>query len=226
MTTRHGGVSPLPYNDLNLGAHVGDEINLVTQNRALLQASLSLPSSPVWLEQVHGTEVLTLPCKSSMSSPIADASYTHVSGQVCVIMTADCLPILLCNKSGTEIAAVHAGWRGLCDGVIETCIANFDSPANELIAYLGPAIGPEAFEVGAEVKQAFVDQYADDQKYFRATEAKFVANLQGLAHARLLRAGVTECNFANRCTYSHADDFFSYRRDGITGRMASLIWLD
>lgn len=226
MTTRHGGVSHSPYNALNLGTHVGDEINLVTQNRQLLQTSLGLPSSPVWLDQVHGTEVLTLPYESSVSTPIADASYTQVSGQVCVVMTADCLPILLCDKSGSEIAAVHAGWRGLCDGVIEASIANFNSPASELIAYLGPAIGPEAFEVGPEVKQAFVNQCEDDESFFKATGAKFVANLQGLAHARFLRAGVIECNLANTCTYNHADDFFSYRRDGITGRMASLIWLD
>ena len=158
MTNRHGGVSVHPYDSLNLGLHVGDAPELVMANRELLCKQLALTAEPVWLEQVHGTHVLNLDALSlapAVDTPIADACYSRTASLVCAIMTADCLPVLLCNQAGTEVAAAHAGWRGLCDGVIEATAAQFSSPMDELIAYLGPAIGPQKFEVGVEVQQAF-----------------------------------------------------------------------
>ena len=224
MTTRHGGVSSSPYKGFNLGKHVGDDTSIVQQNRDHLETLLDLPSSPVWMNQVHGIDVLTLPHEQPSLPPTADASYSNNYGQVCVVMTADCLPILLCNKQGSEISAIHAGWRGLCSGVIEASLGKFESKPKELIAYLGPAIGRQAFEVGPEVKQAFVDKCWQDECYFKAFGEKYLADIQGLALARLNRAGINTCYLANTCTYTHPDDFFSYRRDGTTGRMASLIW--
>lgn len=172
MTDRHGGVSLAPYDSLNLGLHVGDAPQQVLANRGMLAKQLCLATEPVWLEQVHGTQVVDLvdivPINLAQNaqsenvalqdSPplVADASYTDLAGRVCVVMTADCLPVLLCNQHGTEVAAAHAGWRGLCDGVIEASVAKFASKPSELIAYLGPAIGPETFEVGAEVRAAFM----------------------------------------------------------------------
>ncbi len=226
MTTRHGGCSCFPYDSLNLGEHVGDDKLAVAKNRQLLETKLNLPAPPVWLEQVHGVEVVDLPLREK-NIPKADASYTNQANQVCVVMTADCLPVLLCNRQGTEVAAVHAGWRGLCDGVIEAAIAKFSAPRNEIMAFLGPAIGSKAFEVGAEVKQAFVEQFVSSAGYFALCgEGKYLADIQGLAQDRLTRMGVSECYCADTCTYTQADDYFSYRRDGQTGRMASLIWIN
>lgn len=228
MTNRHGGVSVHPYDSLNLGLHVSDAPERVMANRELLCKQLALTAEPVWLEQVHGTHVLNLDALSladiAKDTPIADASYSRTAGRVCTVMTADCLPVLLCNHAGTEVAAAHAGWRGLCDGVIEATAAQFSSPMDELIAYLGPAIGPQKFEVGAEVKRAFCGLHPQAAGYFMPSGDKYLADIIGLAKLRLSLLGINPIYSADICTVSDTD-YFSYRRDKVTGRMASLIWL-
>lgn len=222
FSQRHGGVSLPPYDSLNLGLHVGDDANAVAANRQLVAQQLALPQVPYWLEQVHSTKVVELGVDTDT---IADGSFSRQPNQVCVVMTADCLPVLLTNKQGTQVAAVHAGWRGLCDGIIEQAIAKFDCNADQLIAYLGPCIGPQAFEVGAEVKQAFIDKNPQDEHCFISHSDKYLANLSKLAENRLTNCGVKEFYTAGCCTFSLQNDYFSYRRDGITGRMASFIWI-
>ncbi|MGE6314162.1 peptidoglycan editing factor PgeF [Shewanella baltica] len=227
MTNRHGGVSVHPYDSLNLGLHVGDAEQQVMANRKLLCKQLALTAKPVWLEQVHGTHVLnldTLSLAQAEDTPIADASYSRTASQVCAVMTADCLPVLLCNQAGTEVAAAHAGWRGLCDGVIEATSAQFSSPMDELIAYLGPAIGPQKFEVGVEVKHAFCGLHPQAAACFIPSGDKYLADIIGLAKLRLSLLGIKHIYSADICTVSDTD-YFSYRRDKVTGRMASLIWL-
>ncbi|MBO2697581.1 peptidoglycan editing factor PgeF [Shewanella algae] len=220
MTQRHGGVSQPPFDSLNLGLHVGDDPASVQANRALLAKRLALPCEPAWLEQVHGTEVVDL---ARDPLRIADGSYSDSKAHVAVVMTADCLPVLLCDSAGTQVAALHAGWRGLCDGVIEAGIARF-RPGSELIACLGPVIGKTAFEVGGEVRAAFCDKDPRADNCFVAKGDKFLGDLQGLARLRLQQAGVRQVYALDVCTYNNKD-YFSYRRDGRTGRMASLIWL-
>ncbi|MCE9685555.1 peptidoglycan editing factor PgeF [Shewanella sp. AS16] len=222
MTGRHGGVSLPPYDSLNLGLHVGDREADVLANRALLKHNLGLNFEPQWLQQVHGTRLVDLGASSMRT---ADASYSNRAENICVVMTADCLPILLCDTSGTEVAAVHAGWRGLCDGVIEAAIAAFKAPAANLQAYLGPAIGPQAFEVGTEVREQFVVKHAQAETFFVPHADKYLADLLGLASLRLQLAGVERIYAANVCTFQRATEYFSYRRDRFCGRMASLIWL-
>lgn len=223
-STRIGGVSQPPYDSLNLGAHCGDDTEHVEENRRLFYAAAGLPAKPVWLEQVHGTAVLRL-TGEPYTSKRADASYSDTPGTVCAVMTADCLPVLFSNRAGTEVAAAHAGWRGLCAGVLEETLSCFkDSPEN-IIAWLGPAIGPDAFEVGPEVREAFVAKDAKADAAFRPVGEKYYADIYMLARQRLANAGVEQVYGGNRCTHSEAGDFFSYRRDRITGRMASFIWL-
>ncbi|MBO1898204.1 MULTISPECIES: peptidoglycan editing factor PgeF [unclassified Shewanella] len=225
MTNRFGGVSVSPFDSLNLGLHVGDKPQDVFANRAILTQQLSLPAEPIWLEQVHGTKVVDVQTLMPGSAiALADGSYSNQFGHVCTVMTADCLPILLCNQQGTEVAAVHAGWRGLCEGIIEQALAMFHSPPSALIAYLGPAIGPCAFEVGSEVRDAFINKNPQAATHFVQNNAKYLADLVGLAKLRLSTAGVTQIYSADVCTFSEPD-YFSYRRDKQTGRMASLIWL-
>lgn len=221
-TTRHGGVSLGCYAGLNLGDHVGDAPANVNRNRALLAAML--PGTPCWLEQVHGVDVLELgaaPCGAQ-----ADASWTDRPGQVCVVMTADCLPILLCNRRGTVVAAIHAGWRSLCAGIVERTMAALPVPGNEFLAWLGPAIGPQAFEVGAEVRAAFVAHASEAAEAFSARgNGKYMADIYLLARQRLAAVGVSGVYGGNLCTVSDSDRFFSFRRDGVTGRMGSFICL-
>ncbi|MBA7935269.1 polyphenol oxidase [Klebsiella sp. RHBSTW-00215] len=223
-STRIGGVSQFPYDSLNLGAHCGDNLQHVEENRRRMFAAGGLPSYPVWLEQVHGTAVLKLD-GGPYESKRADASYCNVPGTVCAVMTADCLPVLFCNRAGTEIAAAHAGWRGLCEGVLEETVSCFADRPENIMAWLGPAIGPEAFEVGAEVREAFMEKDAQAENAFRQTGEKYLANIYQLARQRLANAGVELVFGGDRCTLSEKDDFFSYRRDKTTGRMASFIWL-
>ncbi len=222
FTDRHGGVSQPPYSSLNLGLHVGDVQEDVLANRALLKERLNLPSEPVWLEQVHGIDVIDA-CSASTNK--ADGSYSHHAGKVCVVMTADCLPVLLCNKAGTEVAALHAGWRGLCNGVIEAGVEKFQSKAEKLIAYLGPAIGPNVFEVGAEVREAFLGQNPQANAHFKSSGEKYFADIYSLAIQRLNQLGISEVYSASECTVSNSN-YFSYRRNNQTGRQASLIWLN
>lgn len=224
QTTRQGGVSLPPYDSLNLGGHVGDEARAVASNRGLLAPYL--PAEPVWLEQVHGTRVLSLPVEGE-GPWVADAVLSRESGQVCVVMTADCLPVLFCDRAGSVVAAAHAGWRGLLEGVLENTVKAMGVPAAEIMAWFGPAIGPSAFEVGAEVRAAFLarDSKADDC-FKAAGPEKYWADIYGLARQRLAACGVLSVYGGEECTYRNAGAFFSYRRDGRTGRMASLIWLE
>ncbi|MGB0894445.1 MAG: peptidoglycan editing factor PgeF [Parashewanella sp.] len=227
MTNRHGGLSNFPFDSLNLGCHVGDDNEKVLANRSLLKQQFNLPSDPIWLSQVHGTDVVDLSAitLSSLKPIEADGSYTNQAGQVCAVMTADCLPVLLCDKQGTQVSAVHAGWRGLCNGIIEQGVNKFSTHANQLIAYLGAAIGAEAFEVGSEVKAAFTSKNAEAKKAFKLQKnGKYLADIYLLAIQRLHKLGVTEIYQSTHCTYSNSD-YFSYRRDGKTGRQASLIWI-
>lgn len=223
QTTRRGGVSRAPYESFNLGDHVGDAIDAVGANRALLRRSL--PNEPVWLRQVHGTVVVDA---GRVPSGIeADAALARGPGAVCAVMTADCLPVLLCDRRGTVVAAVHAGWRGLCGGVIEATVAAMAVPANDLMAWLGPAIGPAAFEVGDEVRTAFlVADAAAGEAFVPHGPGKWLADIYLLARQRLAGVGIVDIWGGGACTVSDPQRYFSYRRDGVTGRMATLVWLD
>lgn len=223
-STRIGGVSLPPYDSLNLGAHCGDNTEHVEENRKRLFAAGNLPSKPVWLEQVHGKEVLKL-TGEPYSSKRADASYSNTPGTVCAVMTADCLPVLFCNRAGTEVAAAHAGWRGLCAGVLEETVACFADKPENIIARLGPAIGPRAFEVGPEVRDAFMVKDPQADSAFVPRGEKYTADIYQLARQRLAHVGVENLYGGDRCTFSESETFFSYRRDKTTGRMASFIWL-
>lgn len=213
-----------PYDSLNLGAHCGDNPEHVEENRKRLFAAGNLPSKPVWLEQVHGKDVLKL-TGGLYASKRADASYSNTPGTVCAVMTADCLPVLFCNRAGTEVAAAHAGWRGLCAGVLEETVACFADEPENIIARLGPAIGPNAFEVGAEVREAFMTKDPQADLAFVPRGDKYLADIYQLARQRLANVGVENIHGGDRCTFSESETFFSYRRDNTTGRMASFIWL-
>lgn len=222
QTTRYGGHSRGPYARMNLGDHVGDDPLVVAGNRQLL--SPLLPSEPVWMQQVHGIKVIDAAKANCL--PEADAAFASVPDTVCCVMTADCLPVLLCDRAGSVVSAVHAGWRGLLQGVIESAIDAMRAPPSELLAWLGPAIGPQAFEVGEEVRESFMNADANARQAFAPLpQGKWLANIYQLAHQRLSAAGVTQVYGGQFCTYADAERFFSYRRDGATGRMASLIWL-
>jgi hypothetical protein len=219
-TLRAGGTSSGPYASLNLGHHVGDDAERVRENRRRLYRELSLPEEPVWLQQVHGTRIIDA---ANPDDGVADGSIAARSSVVCAVMTADCLPILLCSKDGERVAAVHGGWRGLAAGVLAAAVEALGT--NELAAWLGPAIGPEAFEVGDEVRSAFVDQYAELAETFHPTdEGRWLADIYAIARSQLTALGIPECYGGGFCTYSDTERFFSYRRDGTTGRMATLIW--
>lgn len=223
VTTRAGGVSPAPFDSMNLGDHVGDAPEHVAQNRALLRARL--PAEPAWLTQVHGTRVLN--AADVRNAPEADASVAGAAGVVCAVMTADCLPVLFCDRAGTRVAAAHAGWRGLCAGVLEATVAAMHRSAGEVLAWMGPAIGPDAFEVGAEVRAAFMaHDPASDAAFTPIGEGQYLADLYRLARQRLEALGIRAISGGEHCTVIDRARFFSYRRDGRTGRMASLIWLE
>lgn len=247
QTTRLGGVSTAPYDDgagqggLNLGTHVGDDPQQVARNRALLRAAL--PAEPAWLNQVHGTQVVDVAtlvqCAGDAAAlpPQADASISTTPGKVCIIMTADCLPVLFCDAAGTTVGAAHAGWRGLADGVLEQTLAAMrERGAEAITAWMGPAIGAQRFEVGAEVRAIFLQQaQADGNAAVTATDAafqpilgktdKYLADLYALARGRLQRAGVLAVYGGTECTATDSARFYSYRRDGVTGRLGSLIWI-
>lgn len=225
ITTRSGGVSAAPYTSLNLGDHVGDNPQHVMQNRAVLKAQL--PAEPRWLKQVHGIAV----ADACMAGAEADASVAFQASEVCAVLTADCLPVLLCDQSGTVVGAAHAGWRGLLNGVIESTATAMKVPSSSLLAYLGPAIGPQAFEVGAEVRVAFIAENTEAATAFTPVDQqgetqKWMADIYALARLRLEKLGVAGVYGGGLCTYTDAEQFFSYRRDGVTGRMASLIWME
>jgi len=225
-TTRLGGVSKGPWQSLNLGMNSGDGADEVARNRALL--SEMLPAAPHWVQQVHGSRVLQHPGAGlSKDPPIvqADAQFTREKHAVCAILAADCLPVLFCDRKGTEVAAAHAGWRGMAAGVLENTVAAMGQPASELIAWLGPAIGPAVYQVGDDVKAAFASQQAAGAAAFKPDGDRWLFDLYAMARHCLQQVGVGHISGGGYCTYSDPERFFSYRRDRITGRMANLVWL-
>jgi polyphenol oxidase len=223
ITTRNGGVSRGAYASFNVGLRAGDDEGAVLANRRLLRTLL--PAEPKWLRQVHAARVVA--ADDVTDSPEADASVARKPGTVCAVMVADCLPVLLCDRAGAVVAAAHAGWRGLLAGVIENTVTAMQVPPRDLVAYLGPAIGPSAFEVGAEVRDAFLAREPADASAFNAHgEGKWLGDLFALARGRLGRCGIQHVAGGGVCTYRNPASFYSYRRDKSTGRMAALIWLD
>lgn len=221
FTSRVGGVSRGAWAGLNLAGHVGDLPAAVRGNRQRLAEALRLPAEPRWLEQVHGDRVV-----AGCEEGPADGAWSDRPGEVCVVMTADCLPVLLCDRAGRQVAAVHAGWRGLAGGVLEAALRRFTVAPAGLLAWLGPCIGPEAFQVGGEVRDRFIAQAAEDAACFRPDGDRWRADLAGLARRRLVRLGVGGVFGGRWCTHADPGRFYSYRRDGVTGRMAALVWLE
>ena len=223
-TLRHGGVSKAPFDTLNLALHVGDIPALVHKNRQLVKSVLCLPDEPCWMQQVHGIEVIN--AATYPVPPVADACITQEAKRVCAVMTADCLPVLLCNRQGTCVAAAHAGWRGLAGGVLVKTVEALNCSSTDLLAWLGPAIGCNTFEVGDEVRSVFVARDAANAACFKRNQnQRWLADLYQLARNELGNLGVTDIFAEPACTVTDASQFFSYRRDGQTGRMASMIWL-
>ncbi len=224
-TTRQGGGSVGAWAGFNLGDHVDDDPAAVLANRDQLQQAVGEGVALQWLQQVHGIELVE--AQDDGEVRCADASYSQRVGQACLVMTADCLPVLFCDRAGSRVAAAHAGWRGLLDGVLESTVARLGTDPGEILCWLGPAIGPDAFEVGDEVRRGFCAADAQAQTCFKpgAEAGKWLADLYGLARQRLQHCGVTAVYGGDRCTFSEAETFYSYRRDGVTGRMASLVWL-
>lgn len=223
-TTRQGGVSQGSYASMNPADHVDDDPRAVAENRQRLRQVLNLPAAPVWLQQVHGT--VAVDAAVAGAAPAADAAYSRQPGVVCAVLTADCLPVLLTDTAGECVAAIHAGWRGLAAGVIEQAVAAMGQPGERLLAWLGPAIGPQAFQVGCEVRDVFLahDQASADA-FRQDSDGIWYANIYHLARQRLAEYGVTAVYGGGFCSFSDADRFYSYRRSGVTGRMATLIWL-
>jgi YfiH family protein len=239
-TVRSGGVSVAPYDTLNLGDHVGDLPEAVAENRRRLVVEAGLPAEPVWLTQVHGIAVLDLDTRERLhavptagaaatagAAVTADAAFTRRPGRVCAILTADCLPVLLTDDLGEVVAAAHAGWRGLAGGVIEATVASLGVAPERLLAWLGPAIGPENFEVGEEVREALLKEDSGAGGAFVLNaRGRFMADLGVLVRRRLEALGVARIYGGGRCTHADPERYFSHRRDGVTGRQASLIWLE
>ncbi len=221
-STREGGVGQGAWASLNLATHVQDDLKHVAENRRRLSEALAIPNEPYWLEQVHGTEVVR---PELNTTHCADAAFTQQSDTPCVVMTADCLPVLFCDEQGTAVAAAHAGWRGLAAGVLEQTLKCFEDQSM-VMAWMGPAIGPEHFEVGDEVREIFVQQHSQTESAFvESRPGHWMADIFQLAQQRLSAAGVSQIFGGGICTYADADHFYSFRRESITGRMASLIWL-
>lgn len=222
-TTRGGGVSAPPWQGFNLGDHVGDDPRAVAANRIALRSEL--PAAPLWLNQVHGTRCVD--AATALPGEQADASFTRQRGVVCAVLTADCLPLLLCDERATVVGIAHAGWRGLAAGVIEATVAAMDEPGGRLMAWLGPAIGPQAFEVGGAVRDVFLaGDAAAAEAFVAVADGKWLCDIYRLARRRLHALGVRRVAGADFCTMNDAQRWFSYRRDGVTGRMASLVWLE
>jgi len=226
-----GGVSKGDYREFNLAAHVGDDHAAITANRAKLAAELALPSEPLWLDQVHSNKVIvadkqSIATASEEELPLqADASVTRVSGVVCAVLTADCLPVFFSNRHGTEVAVAHAGWRGLHAGIISNTLAAMQSDASDVVVSLGPAIGPQAFEVGADVYEAFVSKEQQNRSAFvQSDKNHYLCDIYQLARIELLAVGVAGIAGGGYCTFNDFSYFYSYRRHSNTGRMASLIW--
>lgn len=223
-TTRHGGVSKQPFHQLNLGDHVGDEGANVYLNRLRLQQRLNLLQQPIWLNQTHSTRVIDLEKDKHID---ADGAYTTCENQACAILTADCLPVLICNAKGTLVAAIHCGWRGILKGILENAVNCIQAQCRDpLLVWLGPSIGADVYEVGQEVRDAFVQIKPKFSKAFlQIAPTKYLANLPLLAKMRLHALGIHQIYGGDYCTFTQAELFFSFRRDKHTGRMASLIWI-
>ena len=226
MTTRQGGFSCAPFDSMNLGDHVDDDLHSVAKNRESLKQKLNLPNDPLWLTQIHGVTIANAD-QQNQGKVEADASIAHQSGSVCAVMTADCLPVLFCNQQGTAIAAAHAGWRGLHAGILEQTVKALNCPAEEVMAWFGVAIGAEYFEVGDEVREAFVSVQVEAEKAFvpSVNAGKWLADIYLLARLRLQAIGVRKITGGEYCSYKDKERFYSYRREAKTGRMASLIWM-
>jgi hypothetical protein len=223
-TLRTGGVSRGAFASFNLGSHVGDDPAAVAENRRLLKAALGLPAEPAWLNQVHGTNVVEAATHST--PPAADGSVAFATGQVCAVLTADCLPVLFCDRQGTRVAAAHAGWRGLAAGVLDATVRSLATPPSQLLAWIGPAIEPEAFEVGPEVREQFLARDPGNSAAFTINgRGRWQADLYTLARRELARLGVADVFGGGLRCYADSERFFSYRREAQTGRMATLIWL-
>jgi polyphenol oxidase len=222
-TTRAGGYSEAPYAGLNMGFGSGDDPSAVRKNRTSLLREVDAPSEPIWLAQVHGVECVE--AKSDAAGIAADASFSRTPNEVCAVMTADCMPVLFCSVDGERVAAAHAGWRGLANGVLETTCERMGGEVDSIMAWLGPCIGQANYEVGEEVRTSFLADDRQASKYFAPTRpGHWCADLPGLAQQRLLKLGVREVSGGHWCTHAEPNRFYSYRRDGITGRMATLIW--
>ena len=232
VTTRWGGVSAAPYDQLNLSLGVGDRDAAVLANRRRLLGSLALTGEPQWLTQVHGTQLVV--AQRDGRTRTADGCYTRESGLACAVLSADCLPVLICNPAASQVAAVHAGWRGLSAGILARALGCFGEPPEQLLVYLGPALSQSRFEVGVEVLEAFFQQAHTATHAEKVAQAfqpsarplHFCADLYALARAELQALGVSQIHGGGFCTYAEPERFYSYRRDGITGRMASLIWIN
>lgn len=225
-TLRQGGISPPPYDSLNLGTNVDDNIENIQTNRRILQESLAIPSEPIWLKQIHSN--IVLPGTEKTRYLEADASYTNQNDTVCAVLTADCLPILLCNRQGTYVAAIHAGWRGLQKHIIDSTLDNIPCDSEDLMAWLGPAIGSKHFEVGDEVRDLFIVMDENLDKAFKPSiNNRWLCDIYAIARLQLNKRHITQIYGGDYCTYSDSSKFYSYRRDGAkTGRMASLIWIN
>jgi polyphenol oxidase len=224
-TLRAGGHSQPPYAGLNLAAHVGDDPTCVQRNRRALQLQAGLPAEPLWLHQVHGVDIVA--AGTVQPTPTADGCVAHASGQVCVVLTADCLPVLFCDRAGTCVAAAHAGWRGLVSGILEATVRSLQRPADQLLVWLGPAIGPQSFEVGAEVRDQFLARDPNCTNAFVPNDRqRWQADLYQLARQELASLGLRNVYGGSFDCSADAERFFSYRRDGRTGRMATMIWIE
>jgi len=226
-TTRQGGISGTPFDTFNIAGHVNDSPESIFENRKRLLASLPLQTQLQWLNQVHGNNVVCAD-ENFLSNPDADASYARESNNACVVMTADCLPILLCDKQGRQVAALHAGWRSLAAGIIENTVATFENmEKKDVLAWFGPAIGPDAFEVGQDVFDVFIKKDTNAVSAFKQiSQTKWLANIYQLAKIELNQRGITQIYGGDFCTFNEPSRFYSYRRDGQTGRMASLIYIN
>lgn len=225
-TTRQTGCSIPPFDGFNLAFHVGDNKEFVKKNRNQLKTILKLPSDPVWLNQVHGHKAIK--AQTQFLSNTADAIYTDNTDIVCAVLTADCVPLLICNKTGSEIAAIHAGWRGLCSNIIENTLKHFNSNIDDLIAWLGPHISADCYEVGNDVRDASIDSLVEmvTEVFIINRGHHWQADLGKMTRLLLLKQGVTKIYSNNQCTYQNGEYYYSYRREGETGRMASLIWIE
>ena len=226
FTTRSGGVSTGAFDSLNVAMHVGDDPAAVARNRERVREALNLPADPSWLEQVHGTDVADLDQSGARGTPRADAAISREAGRVCVIQVADCMPVLFAARDGSGVAAAHAGWRGLAGGILEATVGALAVPPGELIAWLGPAIGPRHFEVGEEVRAAFMGcSSAAAASFVRNPRGRWQCDLYALARLRLSALGVGSIYGGLWCTFAEPARFYSYRRDGQCGRMGAFIWL-